>query len=217
MARHGLRRACALLVLTTAQAHALPCPPSARLVAGLCIDRLEVSVADYAACAAAGACGPRARRTQCNVDTRRLGRHPANCVDRLQAERYCAWAGGRLPTSDEWQAAARTAMPAVPAGGDLPEGVCWNARGQAVGTCETGSGCDDARLCDMAGNVAEWTSTTVRLPGGADNALVHGGGWIFDPLTYEAELDPAFRRRVDPRARLVDVGFRCVRPAAATR
>src|SRR5688572_16635124 len=36
-----------------------------------------------------------------------LAGHPVTGVTRAQAEAYCAWIGARLPTSAEWEAAAR--------------------------------------------------------------------------------------------------------------
>jgi toxoflavin biosynthesis protein ToxD len=38
-----------------------------------------------------------------------LADHPATGLSREQAEAFCAWLGARLPTGDEWEAAARGA------------------------------------------------------------------------------------------------------------
>ena len=88
-------------------------------LAGYCIDKLEVTVKQYAACAAAKVC-PAALRTVhppvysdlserssliCNSDER--PDHPINCVDWTQAVAYCKWAGKRLPTEAVWEYAAR--------------------------------------------------------------------------------------------------------------
>ncbi len=77
-----------------------------REVATFAIDRHEVTTDQYARCVAAQACTPAKRGDHCNA--RRVDRadHPINCVDRAQAEAYCGWAGGRLPTEAEWQRAA---------------------------------------------------------------------------------------------------------------
>ena len=85
-------------------------------VAAFRLDKTEVTVADYAACVAAGRCSePTAYldergsfRSCCNwrhPDRRR--EHPVNCVDFHQATAYCAWRGKRLPTEEEWEYAAR--------------------------------------------------------------------------------------------------------------
>ncbi len=67
------------------------------------IDRDPVSVGAYERCTAAGKC----TKPSCSGPPGGDGR--VTCVDLVQAEAYCDFAGARLPTEDEWEHAARTA------------------------------------------------------------------------------------------------------------
>jgi formylglycine-generating enzyme required for sulfatase activity len=88
-----------------------------------CIDRYEVTTADYLKCSQEGKC-KRAGQTNdfdgldkhghdiydplCNVrDAESKAKHPINCVDWDMADTYCRAQGGRLPTESEWEFAAR--------------------------------------------------------------------------------------------------------------
>jgi formylglycine-generating enzyme required for sulfatase activity len=69
------------------------------------IDRTEVTLARYRQCVAAGACDEPPYAS----GGRRFDRpdYPVVLVNWNDARRYCAWAGGRLPTEAEWERAAR--------------------------------------------------------------------------------------------------------------
>jgi formylglycine-generating enzyme required for sulfatase activity len=99
-------------------AHDEPVAP----LAPFCLDKTEVTVGAYAGCVQAGGCTrpgapslweygkviPGKVDRFCNaLDRPDRARHPVNCVDWEQAAAYCRWAGGSLPTSDQWLYAAQ--------------------------------------------------------------------------------------------------------------
>jgi sulfatase modifying factor 1 len=175
-------------------------------------------VAQYKACVTAGPCrlGYVAYERLvssfpgCNDDSDRSSDHPMNCVDWNGANAFCGWIGARLPTEDEWHAEAS-------ARGRYPWGDVAASCGRAV-MADGGPGCGRkstwpvcskalgnsvSGLCDMSGNVWEWTSTQ----DGAGRVL-RGGGWSGD---RQVALSAAGRYTFAPVAWDDNIGFRCAR------
>lgn len=169
---------------------------------GLCMDRSEVTVEQYAACVTDGAC---AEPESGNFLTAGRERHPINFVSEADAEALCAFRGLRLPTLEEWHAAASRGAESeypwgdeVPTVDDDPQRVCGLG---LLATCEVESfpaGENAWRHADLAGNVAEWVTT-------ADGHCAAGGSFesAADQLTAESCV------AVDMPA--AGVGLRCVR------
>jgi formylglycine-generating enzyme required for sulfatase activity len=177
------------------------------------LDSHEVVESDYLACVEARRCAP--------IELRGEPGLPVTGATRREAEQYCRWRGGRLPTSDEHTFAAMGL-----AGRRYPWGetgaVCRRAAfGLADGPCAVGargpelagsrpSGASTEGIHDLAGNVAEWTADAD--PTGPELAVVRGGSW-------QDSTAPALRswsvRSVGAEIRSAAVGWRCA--FAATR
>lgn len=121
---------------------------------------------------------------------------PVAGVDWWDAYAYARWRGGRLPTEEEWERAARGPEGfAYPWGNDpgpskANMGDDYDASaGQGGGTDgfnawgsvdELGDDVSADGLVGMAGNVSEWTATLVADPNepGAESAIVKGASFV---------------------------------------
>ena len=176
-------------------------------VPAFAIDAYEVHEARYAACVAASAC---VALPLTGEPGRALGG-----VTLDEAARFCAWAGGALPSAEQLAFAAAGPTGRRYAWGDTGA-VCRRAawglvRGpcgeNAMGPEITGShpdGVSPEGVFDLAGNVAEWTA-----PSQKGSALVDVRGGSFMDGAASA-LRSWHRREVDRNARAADVGWRCV-------
>lgn len=131
------------------------------------LDVTEVTVEAYMRCVSAGACSPPAFA---HGDPRYdQARFPITHVRWDDAQAYCRWVGGRLPTEAEWEMAARGRV-----NNTFPWGKLYNphlanhgslasdetdASDGFAGLAPVGSFPDGATpngVLDLAGNAAEW-------------------------------------------------------------
>ncbi len=115
--------------------------------------------------------------------------HPVNCVTWRQAKKYCAWAGGRLPSEAEWEYAARSGGQDItyPWGNEtatcdyavMDDGGIGCGTDSTMAVCSKPAGNTAQGLCEMAGNVWEWVEDYWHY--GYDGAPTDGTAWVNDP------------------------------------
>src|SRR5262249_6262431 len=124
------------------------------------IDETEVTQSAYDLCVRSGPCvAPPCSSWQPTTK----GNWPVACVSWDEALSYCTWAGKRLPTEAEWEAAARgNTATTYPWGEATPDctranfSLCAFDSTQSVRSFVAGQ--SPYKAHDMAGNVAEWVS-----------------------------------------------------------
>jgi formylglycine-generating enzyme required for sulfatase activity len=182
-------------------------------VKAFAIDRTEVTRAAYARCVQAGRCRPVAAVAGDEALSAEL---PVTGVDWSDAQVYCKFAGGRLPTEAEWEKAARgTDAREYPWGNDADcakanwgsfegEGPCAGKNpGRPVAVGSYPGGASPYGALDMGGNVWEWVAD--KYDADAERRVVRGGSCC----SFFVGPRAANRNAWAPDHRDADLGFRC--------
>jgi formylglycine-generating enzyme required for sulfatase activity len=194
------------------------------------IDQTEVTNAQYALCVAAGVCVTPEKTVSFSgrdyYGNSTYGDYPVIYVSWEDADRYCNWAGRRLPSEAEWEKAGRGEYPSdriYPWGNQLPNCERANYRGCSTDTEPVGAYSDGVSpygVFNMIGNVWEWVndwyvsdyyleSPDINPPGptSGTNKALRGGGWLSQDLSTLRVSNRSYAI-INGRDR-ADVGFRC--------
>lgn len=188
------------------------------------IYRSEVTNREYALCVNAGICQPPGndQALQAFKDGN-LADNPVAGVNWNQAQSYCGWVRGSLPTEAQWEYAARgTDSNLYPWGDATPTCDLADFKDCTGGTSKVtdhAMGQSPFQVFDLAGNVFEWvgdrydgtyySSSPDVDPPGPDNGntrVVRSSSY----LSGQSDLPVNQRFQLDPEKNRQDLGFRCV-------
>lgn len=134
-----------------------------------------------------------------------VGKHPVTNVDFKDASAFCAWANKRLPTTQEWEKAARGNDGRLyPWGSKYDKSRCNTVEERKGNTTPVDSyslGVSPYGIFNLCGNVNEWTSSSIGA-----HKIVKGGGW---KSTCEVYGIAALERLAETDVKRDDLGFRC--------
>ncbi|MEV0110985.1 SUMF1/EgtB/PvdO family nonheme iron enzyme [Nocardia sp. NPDC050799] len=177
-------------------------------LAGFWMDVFPTTNADYARFVAA--CDhPPPRHWGEVAHDREVADHPVVWVSWDDTANYAAWANKSLPTSQQWEKAARGTRGNRWPWGNQPTPAKCNVRGAGPGTTTRAdtyaSGVSPFGIYDLVGNTWEWTATETTV----DRYQLKGSAFTSPFERGEpAVFNDASRTMLDD-----DTGFRCVAAA----
>jgi len=203
------------------------------------VDKYEVTTVQYLLYVLANNLPPLVDWKWGGVFQEAMASHPVMHVSWFEADAYCKWAGKRLPTSAEWEKAARSTDGRIYPWGNQPAGLSRANFGRTglsgpvrdrperlllyppiVSVDKYENAVSPYGVFNMAGNVAEWTADWYdpyyyrygpnRNPKGPD----HGSHKAFRGggwVDSTPSVRPAQRNGADPKTRMNWLGFRCAR------
>lgn len=141
---------------------------------------------------------------------------PVVGVSLMDAEKYAEWSGKKIPTHEQWLAAARGSDSRPYPWGAEKEPARLNCLYpgeepdlEAVG--KHPDGVSEAGVEDLLGGAWEWTDTW--FDDKQEYKIIKGGSFV-DPLDY-ISIDTVLY--ASPKEKIDNVGFRCCRPVIGAR
>jgi len=192
-------------------------------LAAFWIDQTEVTNAMYESCVADHSCPPPFGETfNPYYGNSKYDDYPVVYIVWRGADRYCQWAGRRLPSEAEWEKAARgTDGRLYPWGNNPPDSSLANYDnliGEPVPVDRYSLGASPYGALNMAGNVREWVAdwfhefyylaTPLENPLGPDSGetkSLRGGSYLDDAN----EIRVFNRFSHPPESPGINRGFRC--------
>lgn len=156
--------------------------------------------------------------------------HPIVNVSWKEAQAYCEWLGGRLPTEAEWEYAAKGGLKESKnrySGGNNLGKVAWYINNTQTTQAVFSKSPNRLQIYGMTGNVAEWcfdkysgnyyASTVPNDPTGPTSGsrrIVRGGSFISDPNSTQDgdQLRVTYRNYKSEGYTANYIGFRVVIP-----
>jgi formylglycine-generating enzyme required for sulfatase activity len=220
-------------------------PPHSVYLNSYWIDQTEVTNEMYAKCVEGGICQPPKHSDpqfysqdyyEVYYENPIYTNYPVVNVSWSDAQKFCSWREGRLPTEAEWEKAARGTDDRVYPWGDVidcsyanhqtKDGVCVNGDNTYLNTTAVGSypsGASPYGALDMAGNVAEWVAdwysdnyysqspaTNPLGPSSGNFHVIRGGSWSQDAPFLRTTVRNVYSSYDDPNELM---GFRCAKDA----
>jgi formylglycine-generating enzyme required for sulfatase activity len=198
-------------------------------------DQTEVTNAQYRRCVENGMCSAplECKKGQPTYLIAEQSDHPVVCINWDEAQAYCHWVGGRLPTEAEWEYAFRGENGFIFPWGNEFDGHNLNYCDENCDQLHADERFDDAHaqtapvagfpedvswsgVFDLGGNVSEWVAdwfgdfssdwlSNPLGPAQGSDKMVKGCSWFFNPAYCRGAARPS----VDPNTRFDYLGFRC--------